>query len=680
MNSSTLCTFFSKRICAVTYSLYKKKVWPSTRSISQIKLSRCCINVSSDFQKNVTSHFLHKTAGFFSTKTKVLSSEFREDLRNIAIVAHVDHGKTTLVDTLLKQSEVFDAFASEGIQERVMDSNDQERERGITIFAKNAAINYKGMKINLIDTPGHADFGGEVERIMNMVDGILLVVDSVEGPRPQTRFVLKKALERGLRAVVVVNKIDRPERQPEYAIDKTFELFCELNATDEQGDFQVVYTSATQGISGDDMMALENNMDALFKAILELPKPKIKKDAPLQILIANVDYDQFKGKLAIGRIHSGAVAQGQSVGFLKPDEQISLGKITELFVFDNMGRAKVPSASAGDIVMVAGLDQVGIGHTIVDPENPNPLPAIAVEEPTVKMTFYPNKTPFAGRDGKRLTTNEIHERLKKELDRNVSLRLKKTGSDSMESFEVSGRGEMHLTVLIETMRREGFELMVGAPTVILKEIENQKCEPYELLDIQVSPEYVGNLINLLSTRHAQLQHMDSNRASGITDVSFLIPTRGMVGLRSQVLTSTRGTAVIDSVFHSYQPYAGPIDQKERGSLVAHSDGVASTFGILGAQERGNLFVSPKDEIYQGMVVGIHQRPGDLSVNVCKQKQLDNFRSVMKEQYEGIVPPLPLTLDQAIEYIEEDELVEVTPTKVRILKNPDAPKRKSKKSA
>jgi len=478
---------------------------------------------------------------------------------------------------------------------------------------------------------------------------------------------------------VVINKIDRPERREEYVVDKTFELFCDLNATDCQAEFSVVYTSAIQGMAGEEPDDLPKNMDALFEAILNLPKPKVKEEDALQLLIANIDYDQFKGKLGIGRLHSGKISQGQSVGFLKPGEDMTLGKISELFVFDNLGRAQVKSASAGDIVMVSGLEKVGIGHTVVDPADPLPLPPIAVEEPTVKMTFMANKSPFAGRDGKHLTSNIIYDRLMKELDRNVALRVDVPDSSNTEVFEVSGRGEMHLTVLIENMRREGFELMVGPPSVITKTIEGRKHEPFELLDVQVHPDYVGAVVNILTNRKGQVMHIDSENASNSTEASFLIPTRGMIGLRSQLLTATRGTAVIDSVFHSYQPYAGDIDQREKGSLTAHSDGTATSYGVIGAQDRGNLFVSPKDDVYKGMVVGIHQRPGDLAVNVCKAKQLDNMRSATKEQTEGIVPPLQMSLDQAIEYIQDDELVEVTPSKIRILKNPEKKtKNRSKK--
>jgi len=588
-------------------------------------------------------------------------------LRNIAIVAHVDHGKTTLVDALLKQANILTAKSAE----RVMDSNDQEKERGITILAKNAAITYKGTKINLVDTPGHADFGGEVERVLNMVDGVLLVVDSVEGPRPQTRFVLRKALERDLRAVVVVNKIDRAERREAAVVEKTFELFCDLNADDDQADFPVVYTSAIKGVAGTDAHALEENMDPLFEAILGLPRPRVRAAAPLQLLIANIAYDQFKGKLGIGRIQSGTLSKGDPVGFMKPGEKMTAGKISELFVFDELGRTEVDTATAGDIVMIAGLEKVGIGCTVVDPDEPDPLPPIKVEEPTVKMTFMANKSPFAGKDklSRHLTSNAILERLRKELDVNVALQVAQPDPSNTELFQVSGRGEMHLTVLIETMRREGFELLVGPPSVITREVDGRRREPFELLDVQVDPDLLGNLISILTSRKGQVAHVEPENGSGMTEASFLIPTRGMIGLRSQILTATRGTAVMDSVFHSYQPYAGEIESREKGSLTAHSTGTVTTYGVIGAQERGSLFVSPKDEVYEGMVIGIHQRPGDLAVNVCKQKQLDNMRSANKDQTEGVVPPIQLSLDQAIEYIQDDELVEVTPSKIRILKNP-----------
>jgi len=593
----------------------------------------------------------------------------RDDIRNIAIIAHVDHGKTTLVDALLQQSNVF--RENEEIGERVMDSNDQERERGITILAKNCAITYKGIKINLVDTPGHADFGGEVERIMNMVDAVLLVVDSVEGPRPQTRFVLKKALELNKIAMVVVNKIDRPAARPEYVVDKTFDLFCELNANDEQTDFPICYASAINKIAGDSPSAMAENMMPLLEKILNLPKPKVKIGAPTQLLVANIDYDQFKGKLAIGRLLAGGIKAGQTIGFMKPGEPVKTFRVTELFTFDNLGRKNAEYAEAGEIVMIAGSPEIGIGDTVVDPAKPLPLTPLAVEEPTVKMTFGVNKSPLGGREGKWLTSRMIRDRLEKELEKNVAMRMKDT--DSADIFEVSGRGQLHLTVLIETMRREGFELLIGPPTVITKKMDGKLHEPFESVDVTCPDEYVGACVDLLSKRKGEMLGMNAG-TDGQTTINYVVPTRGMIGLRSSMLTATRGTAVMDTVFHSYKPFAGDIEQREKGSLLAHEQGTATTNGLLLAQNRGNLFLSPKDECYEGMIVGVHQRPGDLSVNVCKLKQLTNMRAANKEITTGLVPPLELTLDQAVEYIQNDELVEVTPTKVRMLKNPDLNKK------
>ncbi|CAM9422319.1 unnamed protein product [Chrysoparadoxa australica] len=599
------------------------------------------------------------------------TAQYRDDLRNIAIIAHVDHGKTTLVDAMLQQSAVF--RDNETVQERVMDSNDQEKERGITILAKNCAINYQGTKFNLVDTPGHADFGGEVERILNMVDGVLLVVDSVEGPKPQTRFVLKKALELGLQAVVVVNKIDRPAARPDYVVDKTFDLFCELDANDTQMEFDIVYTSAIQGIAGDEADEMQETMEPLFKAIMKMPKPKVRPDASLQVLVANIDYDEWKGKLGIGRVHSGTITKGQNIGVTQPDEPVKSGKVSELFVFDNLGRTSVDKAVAGDIVMIAGCPDISIGDTAVDPSDPRPLKPIAVEEPTVRMTFGVNKSPLSGREGKFLTSRMIRDRLMKELDRNVALRVEET--DSADVYEVSGRGQLHLTVLIETMRREGFELLVGPPTVINKKEDGKTLEPHEKVEVQVPDEYVGSVVDLLSRRKGDMINMaPASEGGGITNVEYVVPTRGMIGLRNAMMTATRGTAVLDTVFDSYRPFAGDIESRDKGSLLAHEDGSCTSNGLLGAQDRGQLFLSAKDEVYKGMIVGIHQRPGDLAVNVCKMKQLNNIRSANKSIVEGLTPPLDIDLDMAVEYIQDDELVEVTPSLVRMLKNPEMGKK------
>mmetsp|Transcript_25534 Transcript_25534/g.33376 ORF Transcript_25534/g.33376 Transcript_25534/m.33376 type:complete len:662 (-) Transcript_25534:326-2311(-) len=624
-------------------------------------------------QKRLQSFSNFELYSTIEADTEQKVEEITQDkLRNIAIIAHVDHGKTTLVDALLKESDVF--RANEEVSERVMDSNDQERERGITILAKNCAINYKGVKINLVDTPGHADFGGEVERIMNMVDAVLLVVDSVEGPRPQTRFVLKKALELGLTAMVVVNKIDRPAARPDYVIDKTFDLFCELNATDEQTDFPICYASALNGIAGQSPDEMAENMVPMLDKILELPAPKIKQGAPTQLLVANIDYDNFKGKLAIGRLISGSIKSGQQIGFTRPGEPVKTAKVTELFTFDNLGRKTTDQVEAGEIVMIAGAADIGIGDTVVDPANPKPLEPLAVEEPTVTMTFGVNKSPLGGREGKLLTSRMIRDRLEKELEKNVALRMSET--DSADIYEVSGRGQLHLTVLIETMRREGFELLVGPPRVITKKVDGKLQEPFESVDVTCPDEHVGSCVDLLSKRKGEMLNMAAG-TDGTTTLNYVVPTRGMIGLRSQMLTATRGTAVMDTVFNSYRPFAGEIEQREKGSLLAYEAGTATTNGLLMAQNRGNLFIDAKTEVYKNMIVGVHQRPGDLQVNVCKTKALNNIRSATKEVSAGVIPPLELTLDGAVEYIQADEMVEVTPTQLRMLKNPDMDPKKRK---
>jgi len=591
-----------------------------------------------------------------------------EGLRNVAIVAHVDHGKTTLVDALLQESNVF--RDNEEVQERVMDSNDQERERGITILAKNAAIDYKGVKVNLVDTPGHADFGGEVERILNMVDGVLLVVDSVEGPKPQTRFVLKKALELGLKAVLVVNKIDRPQARPDYVVDKAFDLFVELDATDEQTDFDIVYASALNGQAGTEPDALKDDMTAILDAIVDsIPAPEVDADAPAQLLVANIDFDDFKGKLGIGRVKQGKLKAGDAgtFGAMKgPDDDCRAIKINDLFVYDNLGRKAVDEASAGEIVMFSGVSDIQIGETVTEKADPQPLPCLEVEEPTVSMSFAVNKSPLAGREGDKLTSRVIRDRLMKELDRNVALQVEP--QDSGDAFTVSGRGPLHLTVLIETMRREGFELEIGPPEVIIKTGDDgKKQEPYDAVEVQVPDEYASNVVDLLNRRKGEMQDMGKTDVGDYTYVKYLLPTRGSIGLRTNLLSATRGTAVIDSNFDSYRAFAGDIEARDKGSLLAFEDGEATSHGLLGAQDRGQLFATPKTAVYKDMVVGVHQRPGDLRVNVCKQKQLTNMRSATKGIVEGLSPPLELTLDSAVEYISEEELVEVTPESIRMAK-------------
>lgn len=602
-----------------------------------------------------------------------------DNIRNIAVIAHVDHGKTTLVDALIRQSGVFrDEGQADEAGERVMDSEDQERERGITILSKNLAVQRDGVKINIMDTPGHADFGGEVERVLNMCDGVILLVDSVEGPKPQTRFVLDKALSKGMNALVVVNKVDRPAARVDYVVDNVFDLFVDLGATDEQTDFKVVYASGLQGRAGNDPENLADDMGPLFDAILEnIRPPTVERSEPdaLQALVSNIDFDPFKGKMGIARITNGSIKAGQPIALAHPDKEKKTGRVNELFVFDNLGKKEVEEAHAGEIIMFSGVEGVGIGDTLVTNENAGanaaePMEPIAVEQPTVRMTIGVNKSPLAGQEGKFLTSRMIRDRLFKELDRNVALTVAET--DSADRYEVSGRGQLHLTVLIETMRREGFEIEVGPPTVIIKENEEtgKKEEPWESVEVRVPEEYNGPVIDLLNNRKGELQDMGLEESSGMSVVKYLVPTRGMLGLRSALLSSTRGTALIDSIFDSYRPMiAEAIQARDKGSLLAFADGDATTFGIEGAQSRGQMFVSVGDDVYKGMIIGIHQRPGDLEVNVCKTKQLNNMRAATKDKNAGIITPIEMSLDSCVEYLAVDELLEVTPSLFRMSKNP-----------
>jgi len=610
-----------------------------------------------------------------------------KNIRNIAVIAHVDHGKTTLVDALIKQSGVFrdDQQANEA-GTTIMDSEDQERERGITILAKNLAVMRGDVKINVMDTPGHADFGGEVERVLNMADGVLLVVDSVEGPKPQTRFVLDKALQKGMQAMLVVNKIDRPAARPDYVVDQAFDLFVELGASDEQTDFRVVYASGIQGTAGDEPDALADDLGPLFDAIMEAippPKPESAEPDDLQALISNIDYDDFKGKMGIARITNGSIKSGQPAALQQPGKPKKTGRITKLFVFDNLGQKEVQQASAGEIIMFAGFEDIEIGDTLItnDAGGANaaePLTPIAVEQPTVRMTLGVNKSPLAGREGKFLTSRMIRDRLFKELDRNVALNVEET--ESADRYMVSGRGQLHLTVLIETMRREGFELEVGPPSVIylVNEETGEEEEPWESVEVRVPEEYVGGVVDLFNMRKGELQDMGIEEGEGMNIVKYLVPTRGMLGLRSSMLTATRGTAIIDSVFDSYRPkIKGEIQGRDKGSLLAFSEGTVTSFGMEGAQDRGKMMCKAGDEVYKGMIVGMHQRPGDLEVNVCKTKALTNMRSATKGITTGITAPIELSLDGCVEYLAADELLEVTPTKFRMAKNPDMAGKKGK---
>ena len=593
----------------------------------------------------------------------------RTDLRNIAIIAHVDHGKTTLVDGLLKQAHTF--RENQQVAERVMDSNDLERERGITILAKNTAIEIwdevaqQKVKINIVDTPGHADFGGEVERVMNMVDGVLLLVDAAEGPMPQTRFVLKKALEMGHRAIVVINKVDRKGADPENTLNKTFDLFIELGASDEQADFPVVYANAVDaraGLSAD----LGPDLNPLFDVILRrVPSPKGDPDAPLQMLVTTLGYDEYRGVTAVGRIFAGQIIAGQPLARIQNSGEILPERARYLYVHQGLQQIEVEQAAAGEIISLAGLDGISIGETLADSENPIALPTIKVEEPTVHMTFGVNTSPFTGREGRWSTSRRLRARLFEELRTNVALRVVDT--DSPDTFLVSGRGELHLAILIETMRREGYEFQVSRPEVIIKEDENGKTlEPFEDVFIETSQETVGVVVEMLGSRRGQMQDMQ-NTSDNSVHLKFLVPTRGLLGFRSHFLTSTRGAGVLHTLFHGYLPMAGPIHGRSSGSLISWETGVTTTFGLKNAEERGNLFLEPGQEVYAGMVIGEHQRPGDLEVNICKKKHLTNMRAASADILVRLAPPRRLSLDDAIEYLADDELLEVTPENFRIRK-------------
>jgi len=593
----------------------------------------------------------------------------RNEIRNIAIIAHVDHGKTTLVDGLLRQAKVF--RDNQKIVERVMDSNDLERERGITILAKNTAVNItdpesgERVKVNIVDTPGHADFGGEVERVLNMVDGVLLLVDAAEGPRPQTRFVLKKALELGHRAIVVINKVDRKDTDVDRVLNETFDLFIELGATDEQADFPVVYTIATTQQAG---MTPEIGPDLqpLFQTILkEIPAPVVDRDAPLQMLVTTMDYDNYRGLTAIGRIFAGKMSAGQPVTRVTHTNEHLPETIRYLYIQEGLKRVEVTHAEAGDIVAVAGLEGIAIGETLADLENPVALPTINIEEPTVKMSFKTNTSPFAGREGRWSTSRKLHERLFQELKSNVSLRVAET--DQADTFVVSGRGELHLAILIENMRREGYEFQISRPEVILRsDSDGKTLEPFEEVHIETNPDNVGLVVGMMGQRRGKMIEMQET-GSGSTQLVFIVPSRGMLGFRYQFLTVTRGEGMMTSIFHGYQSMAGNIESRSRGSLVAWETGITTKFGLKNAEERGTLFIQPGIDVYSGMVVGEHQRPGDLDVNICKAKHLTNMRNSIRDIEVRLSPPREMSLDEAIEYLADDELLEVTPENLRIRK-------------
>ncbi|HHZ06869.1 MAG TPA: translational GTPase TypA [Clostridiales bacterium] len=588
----------------------------------------------------------------------------RNDLRNIAIIAHVDHGKTTLVDQMLRQSGIF--RDNETVAERVMDSNDLERERGITILSKTTAVMYNGVKINIVDTPGHADFGGEVERILMMVDGVLLLVDAFEGCMPQTRFVLKKALGLGKKPVVVVNKVDRPGARPEEVVDEVLDLFIELGADDDQLEFPVVYASGRDGYSSLNPHEHGTDMKPLLDAIIsEIAPPKGDLDGPMQVLFSNIDYDEYVGRIGIGRVERGCIKQGQSAVLCQRDGGTKNIKIAKLYQYEGLKRVETQEGRLGDIVCVSGITDLNIGETACDPEHVEALPFVKIDEPTVSMMFMVNNSPFAGKEGKYVTSRNLRDRLFKEVETNVALRVEET--DSADTFKVSGRGELHLSILIETMRRQNYEFQVSKPTVIMKKINDVTCEPIELLIIEVPDRYVGAVMEKIGSRKAELINMGT-RESGITHVEFKIPARGLMGYRSEFLTDTNGNGIMNHVFDSYEPYKGEIICRHQGSLVVHETGETTGYGLFAAQERGRLFLGPGVPVYEGMIVGASPKAEDLTVNVCKKKHITNTRASGSDDALKLTPCSPLSLEQSLEFINDDELVEVTPLNVRLRKS------------
>ncbi|MCC2626226.1 MAG: typA [Burkholderiales bacterium] len=586
------------------------------------------------------------------------------NIRNIAIIAHVDHGKTTLVDKLLQQAGTFSAH--QAVVERVMDSNDLEKERGITILAKNVSLNYKDTRINIVDTPGHADFGGEVERVLGMVDGVLLLVDAVEGPMPQTRFVTKKALALGLKPIVVINKIDRPGARANWVIDQTFDLFDKLGATEEQLDFPVVYASALNGFATLDESQVTDNMEALFDAILKyVPAPDTNVDGSLQLQISALDYSSFVGRIGIGRIRQGKIKPGQQVILATGiDGAKKTAKINQVQVFNGLERTNVDVAEAGDIVLVNGIEELGIGQTICDVANPEPLPMLTIDEPTLSMNFQVNTSPLAGTEGKFVTSRQIRDRLNKELLTNVALRVEDT--ESADVFLVSGRGELHLTILLENMRREGYELAVAKPHVVMKEINGEKCEPYEMLTVDIEEENQGAVMEELGRRRGELVDMSSD-GKGRSRLEYRIPARGLIGFQGDFLTLTRGTGLISHVFDDYGPVKPDIPGRHNGVLVSQENGEAVAYALWNLEDRGRMFVSPGDKLYEGMIIGIHSRDNDLVVNPIKGKKLTNVRASGTDEAVRLTPPISLTLERAIEFIDDDELVEITPKTLRLRK-------------
>jgi GTP-binding protein len=585
------------------------------------------------------------------------------NLRNIAIIAHVDHGKTTMVDKLLQQSGTF--ASHQAVTERAMDSNDLEKERGITILAKNTALTYEGTRINIVDTPGHADFGGEVERVLGMVDGVLLLVDAVDGPMPQTRFVTKKALALGLKPIVVINKVDRPSARTDWVIDQTFDLFANLGATDDQLDFPIVYASALNGFAMLDMSEKTDNMRAVFETILKhVEPPKGDANAPLQMQVSALDYSTYTGRLGVGRVLNGRVKTGQAVAVMHGDEQIGTGKISQVLGFEGLERVEIPEAEAGDIIIIAGLDQIGIGYTICDRDKPVGLPHLGVDEPTLTMDFMVNTSPLAGTEGKFITSRQIRDRLTKELLVNVALRVEDT--EDADIFRVSGRGELHLTILLENMRREGFEIAVGKPKVVFREINGEKCEPYEILTVDVEDDNQGPVMEELGRRKGEMQNMESD-GNGRTRLEYKIPARGLIGFQGEFLTLTRGTGLMAHIFDEYAPVKPDMPGRRNGVLISSEKGEAVAYALWKLQDRGKMFTSPGDKLYEGMVIGIHSRDNDLVVNPIKGKQLTNVRSSGTDEAVRLITPIAITLESAVEFIDDDELVEITPKNIRIRK-------------
>lgn len=586
-----------------------------------------------------------------------------KQIRNIAIIAHVDHGKTTLVDQLLRQSGTF--RANQQVDERVMDSNDLEKERGITILAKNTAIDYEGCHINIVDTPGHADFGGEVERVLGMVDCVVLLVDAQEGPMPQTRFVTKKALALGLKPIVVINKIDKPSARPSWVIDQTFELFDNLGATDEQLDFPIVYASGLSGFAKLEETDESSDMRPLFDTILKYtPAPSGSADEPLQLQISQLDYDNYTGRLGIGRILNGRIKPGQTVAVMNHEQQIAQGRINQLLGFKGLERVPLEEAEAGDIVIISGIEDIGIGVTITDKDNPKGLPMLSVDEPTLTMDFMVNTSPLAGTEGKFVTSRQIRDRLQKELLTNVALRVEDTADADV--FRVSGRGELHLTILLENMRREGYELAVGKPRVVYRDIDGQKCEPYENLTVDVPDDNQGAVMEQLGRRRGELTNMESD-GNGRTRLEYHIPARGLIGFQGEFMTLTRGVGLMSHVFDDYAPVKPDMPGRHNGVLVSQEQGEAVAYALWNLEDRGRMFVSPNDKIYEGMIIGIHSRDNDLVVNPLKGKKLTNIRASGTDEAVRLTTPIKLTLEGAVEFIDDDELVEITPQSIRLRK-------------